>query len=242
MSTVREQRDPDAARLATWLNQAGLAVPARPAADELGLVLADAQDRPIACLRLRARLGLVVPRYSYHLGRAVHAAAELQLFRTQQTLQLCNDHTGESELADLAVSPALDQRAQVEALETLVKAALSRIAADRGAFGQRLIVELAGLRDAQGQSPFWQGLGRFFYPGDAGEAQARFGEDWPSHLAALLPKQMLYLSFLSEAAQAALGRVGTPGLAAEQALQRCGLVFCQHVRIDDGGPLLERGL
>jgi arginine/ornithine N-succinyltransferase beta subunit len=78
-----------------------------------------------------------------------------------------------------------------------------------------------------------------FYSGDPDAAQARFGEAWRSHLAALLPRQTLYLSFLSEAAQAALGQVGAPGLAAAQALRACGLVFSQHVRIDDGGPLME---
>jgi arginine N-succinyltransferase len=245
MSAVREQRPTDAALIAGWLNQTGspvAALPALPAAGEIGLVLADAQDRPIACLRLRARLGLAVPRYSFHLGRVVHAAAELQLFRAQQTLQLGNDHTGESELADLACAPALGFDAQVQALQALIDAALQRIAEDRDAYGQRLVVELAGPRDAQGRSPFWQGLGGFFYAGDPAAAQARLGEDWRSHLAALLPKQILYLSFLGEAAQAALGRVGEPALAAEQALRRCGLAFSQHVRIDDGGPLLERVL
>jgi arginine/ornithine succinyltransferase subunit-like protein len=242
MKAVREQRPADAAQLAGWISQTGAAVPAMPAADEIGLVLADERDRPIACLRLRAHLGLVTPRYSYHLGRVVHAATELNLFRVQRTLQLCNDHTAESELADLACAPGLDFDAQVEALEALIGSALARIEAERSAFGQRLIVELAGVRDAQGHSPFWQGLGRFFYADDPAQAQARLGQDWRSHLAALLPKQILYLSFLGEAAQDALGRVGEPGLAAEQALRRCGLAFSQHVRIDDGGPLFERVL
>lgn len=245
MSSVREQRADDAALLAGWRNQTGvpllppLSHQAAPGEVSLGLVLVDAQDRPQACLRLRARLGLSLPRYSYHLGQIVHAAAELQLFRVQQTLLLGNDHTGESELADLACAPSLDPAAQVEALGLLLQEALRRIAARREGFGRRLIVELAGPRDAQGRSPFWQGLGRFFYAGDPDAAQARLGEAWRSHLAALLPRQLLYLSFLSEAAQAAAGQVGAPGLAAAQALRAAGFEFSQHLRIDDGGPLYE---
>jgi len=237
MNAVREQAPADV--VAGWLNQAGVAVPAEPDAGDVGLVLVDPQDVPIACLRLRPRIGLAVPRYSYHLGRVVHAAAELNLFLAQQTLLLGNDHTGESELSDLACAPGLSEAQQVEALKQLVRAALERIQAQRQAFGQRLIVELAGPRDALGRSPVWQGLGGMFYSGDPDAAQARFGEAWRSHLAALLPRQTLYLSFLHEAAQAALGQVGAPGLAAAQALRACGLVFSQHVRIDDGGPLME---
>lgn len=235
--SVRDWREDDGPASAGWLDQTGEPVAAAPDAQQL--VLVDAADRPLARLCLRPRLGLDLPRYSYHLGRVVHAAAELGLFRAQQTLLLGNDHTGDSELAGLACAPQLGFDAQVEALSLLVQAALARVSADRPAFGERLIVELAGLRDAEGRSPFWQGLGRCFYAGDPAAAQARFGDAWRSHLAALLPRQTLYLSFLSEAAQAAAGRVGTPGRAAEQALKACGFAFAQHLRIDDGGALLE---
>jgi len=222
--------------LPAWINQTGVAVQPLPAAGDIGLLLADVEGHAIACLRLRPKLGLDLPRYSYHLGRVVHAAAELNLFSTQPTLMLGNDHTGDSELADLACAPGLDVDAQVAALRTLIHAALDHVEPC-----QRVIVELAGPRDAaSGESPFWQGLGRFFYDGNPAEAQARHGDAWRSHLAALLPRQTLYLSFLSDAAQAALGQVGAPGLAAAQALRECGFAFAQHVRIDDGGPLLER--
>ena len=230
---VREQRA-DEPLPASWINQTGVPVQPRPAGGDVGLLLADADDLPIACLRLRHRLGLDLPRYSYHLGRVVHAAAELNLFSTQPTLMLGNDHTGDSELADLACAPGLDVDAQGVALRTLIRAAQ-----DRAKPGQRVIVEVAGLRDAAGRSPFWHGLGRFFYDGDPALAQAQHGDAWRSHLAALLPRQTLYLSFLSEAAQAAVGQVGASGLAAAQALKQCGFSFAQHVRIDDGGPVLE---
>ena len=229
---VREQRA-DELLPGSWINQTGVPVQPRPAGGDVGLLLADADDLPIACLRLRHRLGLDLPRYSYHLGRVVHAAAELNLFSTQPTLMLGNDHTGDSELADLACAPGLDVDAQGVALRTLIRAAQ-----DRAKPGHRVIVEVAGLRDAAGRSPFWQGLGRFFYDGDPALAQAQHGDAWRSHLAALLPRQTLYLSFLSEAAQAAVGQVGASGLAAAQALKQCGFSFAQHVRIDDGGPVL----
>ena len=236
---VRAQTAGDAALLAGWTNQLGQPVAAEPMPGDVALVLADrADDRPLACLRLRWLLGLQLPRYSFHLGCIVHAAAELQLFSAQQTLLLGNDHTGQSELLDLACAPGLDDYAQRQALGRLVQHAVARWTDERPATADRLVVELAGVRDAQGRSPFWTALGRHFYAGDPAQAQARFGEAWCTHLAALLPRQPLYLSFLAEPARAVLGRSGAASMLAEQVLRECGLRFSRHVRIDDGGPVM----
>ncbi|MBT9492311.1 MAG: arginine N-succinyltransferase [Paucibacter sp.] len=246
---VRAWLPSDAATVSSWRQQTG--VPLRLAGVDGGvdggdhewLVLADpASAQPLACLRLVQQLGLQMPRYSYHVGRVVHAAVELGLYRSQTTLLLGNDHSGESELADLACAPALSDAAQVDALLRLIQAALQRIQAQPALFGERLIVELAGPRDQSGKAPFWQGLGAHFYAGDPAAAQAKFGDAWRSHLAALLPRQTLYLSFLSDAAQAAMGQVGDSGQPAARALAACGFGFSQHVRIDDGGPVWERRL
>ena len=230
----------DAEILRHWHNQTGVALSLGDAEGEW-LLLADAESgQPLACLRLVKGLGLSLPRFSYHVGRVVHASAELDLFRTQTTLLLGNDHSGESELADLACAPSLGAEAQVDCLSRLIQAALQRIQAQPECFAERLIVELAGRRDEQNQLPFWQGLGAHFYAGDPAAAQLKFGDAWRSHLAALLPRQTLYLSFLSEAAQLSLAQVGTAGTAAAEALANNGFGFSQHVRIDDGGPVWER--
>lgn len=194
---------------------------------------------PLTCLRLRARLGLQLPRYSYHVGCAVHAAPELGLFQSQATLLLGNDHTGHSELADFCGAPGVDCSAL---WPVLISAALAEIARRPQDFGRRLIAELAGPRDAAGRSAFWQGLGQVFYPGDPQQAQRRWGPAWCSHLASLLPRQTLYLSFLDPAVQGALAQVDQRLQPLQTALQNAGFAYADHVRIDDGGPVLERAL
>ncbi len=238
---IRPALPADAALLAGWRNQAGAAVDTDTvrAGERLWLAV-DPADHVLACLRLREHLGLGLPRYSYHVGQAVHAAAELGLFQRQATLQLGNDQTGDSELCDIACAPGLDEARRGEALQLLLDSALARIAAEPRRFGSRVVVELAGWRDATGRSPFWQGLGARFCPRDPLEAEAELGEAWRTHLASLLPRQLLYLSFLDEAAQAALAR---PGAAAEpflQVLTASGFAAGHHVRIDDGGPIWLR--
>lgn len=185
-----------------------------------------------AALTLVPQLGLQTPRYHFHVGRVVHAARELGLFRVQTTLLLGNDLTGESELA--GVTPALPP----EALARLVAAAQQRAAAEPAAFGAWLIVELPGWRDDAGHSPFWQALGGRFYRGDPLEAEQRLGADWRSHLAALLPRQSVYLSFLGEAAERRLGAVLPAAQPALEVLTAAGFERAAQVRIDDGGPVL----
>lgn len=207
---------------------------------EAWLFVRDARSgNALAGLRLRARLGLQLPRYSYHVGCAVHAAPELGLFQSQATLLLGNDHTGQSELADFCAAPGVDS---TELWPALISAALAEIARHPQDFGRRLIAELAGPRDAAGRSAFWQGLGQVFYPGDPQQAQQRWGPAWCSHLAALLPRQTLYLSFLDPAVQAALAQVDQRLHPLQTALRDAGFAYADHVRIDDGGPVLERAL
>lgn len=188
-----------------------------------------------AALTLCSALGLSLPRYHFRLGRAVHAAPALQLFRVQRTLQLSNDLTGEAELSELHFAPELDATARAEALATLARAAQQALR-QQAAAPQWLVIELPGWRDAGGHSPFWQALGARFCPLEPQQALLTHGPAWVSHLAALLPRQMLYLSFLGPAAAQACA------LSAEaealQALQRLGFLPAQQVRIDDGGPVL----
>ncbi|MCY4745814.1 arginine N-succinyltransferase [Pelomonas sp. UHG3] len=191
-----------------------------------------------ASLRLVPRLGLALPRYHFHIGRVVHAAQELALFRVQTTLLLGNDHTGQAELADLQLAPGLGAAQQTAALGALIAAAQALMQQHPQDFGDALVAELPGWRDAAGASPFWQALGARFYAGDPAEAQARLGAAWRSHLAALLPRQTIYLSFLGAAAEASLARADDRALPALAALRAAGFQRPVHARIDDGGPVL----
>jgi arginine N-succinyltransferase len=200
------------------------------------------------CVRVRRAIGLDRPRFWYHVGCAVHAAPELELFHRQRTLLLGNDLTGAWEIADLACDVAtLGTEAQVILLRRLLRAALALIvrqrAASTSAAGEPTVIcELPGLRDAAGQSPFWQSLGRHFYDGDPLLAAERFGPAWKTHVAALLPHEPLLVSFLTGEAQAALGRPGRSAEAAARVLHEAGLRAGRHVTLDDAGPVYEGDL
>lgn len=197
----------------------------------------------LASVRLRPRIGLGLPRYWYHVGCTVHAAPELQLFHRQGTLLLGNDHTGASELCDLVwQAQDLPLAEQAAALRRVLRAALHAAGQQRHAVGPQLIAELPGLRDSAGQSPFWQGLGRHFYTGDPLDAEGRHGADWPSHVAALLPRHPVLTAFLPEAAQSAIAQVAPRARLLRELLEASGLRYSHHIRIHDGGPVLQADL
>jgi arginine N-succinyltransferase len=244
MIRVREATPADLPDLAVLLRRAQVALP-RAAHERLFVAQAIAEDDPaesrlLASVRLLPAIGLELPRYTYHVGCTVHAAPDLKLFHRQRTLLLGNDHTGASELADLACArddlPLADQAA---ALRLVVHAALLAVARARPHYAAQLIAEMPGPRDSAGQSPFWQGLGRQFYDGDPAQAAARLGADWRSHVAALLPRHLVYTSFLSAAAQAAVAQVDAAQRVLREVLEEAGLHYGHHVAIDDGGPVLE---
>jgi arginine N-succinyltransferase len=221
---LRDATAADAPALAALL---GSATDLALAAGERRLLAAQADGTLLATLRLCPPLGLQTPRHWYRVGCAVHASAELGLFLRQATLLLGNDLTGAHELADIALAPGAGA-----ALHGLVLAALQAV-------DGRVIAELPGLRDGDGRSPFWDGLGRHFCALDPRQAEARLGPAWRSDVATLLPRQLLYSAFLPDAAQAAVGAVHPHAQAVQQALLAAGLRWQHQVRIDDGGPVLE---
>ena len=188
-------------------------------------------------------MGSSLPRVWYHVGTTVHAARELQLFHRQRTLLLGHDHTGASELADIRwAREDVSLSTQARALHALLRSALAHIDEHRAEHAERLIVELPGVRDAAGQSPFWTGLGRHFYGGDPRDAVAIHGPHWRSYVAALLPRQPIYAAFLPEAAQAAIAQVRSDALVLRDVLEEIGLRYSNHVNVEDGGPVLDAGI
>lgn len=206
-------------------------------------VAVDAGQQVRATLRLRPRIGLALPRVSFHVGCVVHAARELGLFHRQRTLLLGHDHTGASELADIAWRlPAPESGPPEAVLRALVRTALEAIRRGRDRHGERLIVELPGPRDSAGQSPFWHGLGRHFYRGDPAAAAALHGPAWRTHVASLLPRHPIYASFLPDAAQRAIAGVAADAQPLASVLRQAGLRPGEHVNIEDAGPIFEAGI
>lgn len=202
------------------------------------LAFALGDSSPKGAVRCRRNIGSHEPRYWYHVGTRVHAASDLAMFRRERTLLLGNDLTGAMEIAALATNETDAVRRRLLQHE-LIGAAIERLRVPTHRNDSaRIIAPLPGVRH-DGVSPFWEGLGRAFFPGDPEQARRRFGERWVTHVAALLPKHPLVVSILPESAQAAIGQVPDAAAGYRDALLAHGFVVGQHVSVDDGGAVLE---
>ena len=228
----------DADALTALRDLHGAPLPPLAAGESAWLACTEAGAPPLATLRLRRHIGEPVPRGWFRLGWAVHASAELGLFRRQRTLLLGHDLTGADELWGYGLATTLPAADAGPAWAALVGAALQDLPAVPG--GPPCIAELPGLGDSDGGSPVWQALGRHFHGQDLATLRQQLGGEGLHHLAALMPRHLVYASLLPTLAQAALGQVRAAALPLRAVLLQAGFGVREHITVTDGGPVLER--
>lgn len=228
---------PDAARLASRLAASRASFEGRAEkADETYLFVLEDEGRLAGVCGIDAAVGLRQAWYSYRVGLTVHASQELGVFTQTPTLFLSNDHTGQSELCSLLLHPA-HRRSGAGAF--LSKSRFLFMAEHRARFAARVIAELRGVLDADGRSPFWEGLGRHFFSMDFSRADYLTGIGKKSFVAELMPKYPLYTKLLSPEAQAVIGQTHAETAPARRLLEQEGFRYEGLVDIFDAGPVIE---
>jgi arginine N-succinyltransferase len=235
LTTLPANRDRLAARIARSL--ASFAGSADRAEACYMFVLVDgSDDRVVGISGIEAAVGLKEPWYNYHVGTLVHASRTLGVYTVAPTLFLANDHTGHSELCSLF----LDQRFRVGKNGALLaKSRLLFIADFAHLFAAKMIAELRGKLDADGLSPFWEGLGRHFFAMEYSTADYLTGIGQKSFIAELMPKHPVYVNLLPTAARDAIGVVHADTAPARVMLEQEGFRYEGYVDIFDAGPTLE---
>jgi len=235
LTTLPANRDRLAARIARSL--ASFAGTADRAEACYMFVLVDgSDDRVVGISGIEAAVGLKEPWYNYHVGTLVHASRTLGVYTVAPTLFLANDHTGHSELCSLF----LDQRFRVGKNGALLaKSRLLFIADFAHLFAAKVIAELRGKLDADGLSPFWEGLGRHFFAMEYSTADYLTGIGQKSFIAELMPKHPVYVNLLPTAARDAIGVVHADTAPARVMLEQEGFRYEGYVDIFDAGPTLE---
>jgi arginine N-succinyltransferase len=207
-------------------------------ADELfTFALEDLESRRLVGVSaLVSAVGMRQAWYSYRVGLAVHASQELGVYTQTPTLFLSNDHTGQSELCSLFLDPEWRRDRNGSLLS---KARLLFVAQHRARFAAKLIAELRGVSDANGRSPFWEGLGRHFFSMDFSRADYLTGMGRKAFVAELMPKHPLYSNLLSPEAQAVIGKTHEDTVPAFRLLEEEGFRYEGYVDIFDAGPVVE---
>lgn len=173
------------------------------------------------------------PFYSYRISTLTQKSEELGRAFRNQTLSLCTDLEGSSEVGGLFLHP--HERAGGLGM-LLARSRYLFIKQHRPRFGGRILAELRGVMDPAGHSPFWDALaGRFFgmtFP-EADDFNAVHGTQF---IADLMPKTPIYVAMLPESARSVIGQPHPTGRAALKMLQAEGFVWECYIDIFDGGP------
>ena len=195
-----------------------------------------ATQKIVGVSAIEVAIGLDNPWYDFHVSTQVHASKALGIYRKMDKLSLSNDHTGNSELCTLFLDP--DYRKNKNG-QLLSKSRFLFIAAFLDKFSDKLIAEMRGVSDEQGNSPFWDGLGKHFFNLDFDEVDYQTGIGNKSFIAELMPKHAFYVDFLNEQAQQVIGEVHPKTKPARKILESEGMRFEGYVDIFDAGPTLE---
>nr|WP_297458974.1 arginine N-succinyltransferase [uncultured Halomonas sp.] len=185
---------------------------------------------------IRAQAGAQEAYYTYRQETLIHASQQLNVRREVQTLSLSHEVSEASLLCALS----LDSRYKGTSAESLLRRArLMFIAQYPERFAEILAVAFPGYLDADGESPFWNSVGRHFFVRGYQEINHLAGVRSKSFIAEVMPQFPLYLSLLTPAARAAIGREHPDHEIALGEMLAEGFVRSRHVDIFDAGPVIK---
>ena len=193
-------------------------------------------DRVVGISAIEAAVGLDEPWYNYYVNTLVHASRTLGVYTAVPTLFLANDHTGNSELCSLFVD---HEFRQAKNGPLIAKSRLLFIAEFAERFAPKVIAELRGRLDADGRSPFWEGLGRHFFAMEYSTADYLTGIGQKSFIAELMPRHPVYVNLLPQDARDVIGTVHDDTRPARTMLEQEGFQYEGYVDIFDAGPTVE---
>ncbi|MEW6995229.1 arginine N-succinyltransferase [Colwelliaceae bacterium MEBiC 14330] len=185
---------------------------------------------------IEAAVGLDDAFYHYHLGKVVHSSRELNIYNTVETLSLCNDYTGASEICTLFLS---DSHRKNNNGRLLSRFRFLFIAEHQQRFSDTIIAEMRGVSDENGSSPFWNWLEEHFFSMDFPTADYLTGIGKKVFIAELMPKYPIYVNLLSKEAQEVIDKVHPKTVPALRLLEAEGFARRGYVDIFDGGPTVE---
>lgn len=185
---------------------------------------------------IEAAVGLDDAFYHYHLGKVVHSSRELNIYNTVETLSLCNDYTGASEICTLFLGENHRKNANGRFLSRF---RFLFMAEHTERFSETVIAEMRGVSDEDGSSPFWKWLEEHFFSLDFPTADYLTGIGKKVFIAELMPKHPIYVNLLSPEAQQVINKVHPKTVPALRLLEAEGFARRGYVDIFDGGPTVE---
>jgi len=213
-----------------------------PSEESYLFVLEDLQDdlnarEVVGTAIIHASAGSNGTYFAFRNDVIQQVSRDLNISHSVHALTLCSELTAYSQLSGFFLRHR-DSAGIEAALLSRARLLYAMLAPHR--FGDRFFVPLAGRLDADGQSPFWNALGRKFFRMDFLEAERLIeGARNRTLIVELMPHYPVYVPLLPGDAQAALGQIHPGGQMAFDLLTQEGFEADEYIDIFDGGPILQ---
>lgn len=203
-------------------------------------VMEDTQTgKVVGTAGIEAAVGLDNAFYHYHLGKVVHSSRELNIHNTVETLALCNDYTGATEICTLFLQQSHRKNGNGRFLS---RCRFLFMAEHKERFSDCVIAEMRGVSDEEGRSPFYDWLEEHFLSIQFTKADYLTGIGNKDFIAELMPKYPVYVNLLSQEAQQVINKVHSKTVPALRLLEAEGFSRRGYVDIFDAGPTVEAEL
>ncbi len=209
--------------------------PTEPTGEVFMLVL-EQDGEVVGTSAVFSAVGLDHGFVNYRINKTVHASTQLKKRIERRLLVPTHDFTGCAEVGSLFLSP--DARGGGFG-KFLAKARYLFIAEHRDLVADPVCAELRGWRGPDGEQPFWEALGKYFFDmefEDADLANSALGNQF---IADMMPRHPIYVALLPEAARECLGRPHDGAAPAFNMLLKEGFAFRGYIDVFDGGPLVD---
>lgn len=208
----------------------------KPAGESYLFVLEDLSSGTIAGTSgILSRVGGFEPFYTYKRQRHQQSYAPLDIVMEHDSLHLCMNHKGPTEICSLFLHPDY-RRGGLGRLLSLARFCFIKAFPHR--FANEVIAELRGFIDAEGRSPFWDAVGVNFFQRDYYTADILSGLGNKDFIEALMPRHPIYINLLPYSAQRVIGKVHPDTEPALRLLLNEGFQLTDEIDIFDAGPLL----
>lgn len=188
---------------------------------------------------IEAFVGHDLPFYSYKLSRRSRICHSLAIRSDYDILTLVNDKQGNSELCTLFLQSGF-RRSYNGAL--LSRARFLFMAEFPERFSPNVIAEIRGISNEEGESPFWNNVGKNFFHMSFMDADQLTILTNKQFISDLMPLNPIYVTLLTKEAQEVIGHPHPSTVPAMKILTHEGFYYLNYVDIFDAGPTIEAQL
>lgn len=188
------------------------------------------------CSAVKCGIGINSPFFNYRIITLAQSSHAADRRFDMDALILTNEFVGFTEVGTLFLRP---QHRGAGVGRLLAQSRYLLMQTQPEFFGEKVIAELRGVVSHEGETPFWECLGRQFFRMSFPEADYLSATTDNQFILDLMPKYPIYVDLLPTEAREVIGRCHVDGVPAFKLLEWEGFEFERVVDIFDGGPIMQ---